>query len=56
MMAALVPARLGPRLNVNREWPAFVHTRILGEHKANINNFLPLRFFAIQDSAENETG
>jgi hypothetical protein len=33
-----------------------LHTRILGEHKANINSFLPLRSFVIQDSAENETG
>jgi hypothetical protein len=49
-----VPARLGPRLNVNGEWPAFVHTRILGDiRRISIPSFR-CDFFAIQDSAENE--
>jgi hypothetical protein len=44
------------KMSTNLEWPSFSHTFILGEHTANINSlrFLPLRFFVIQDSAENE--
>lgn len=38
MMAALVAAALGQRLNTNREWQAFAHTLILGEHTANVNS------------------
>jgi hypothetical protein len=45
MMAAWVAAALGQRLNTNREWRAFAHTLMLGEHKANVNSLRALRFF-----------
>jgi hypothetical protein len=44
MMAALVAAALGQRLNTNREWQAFAHTLMVGEYKANVNSLPPLRF------------
>ena len=56
MMAALVAAALGQRLNTNREWQAFAHTLMLGEHTTNVNSLRRLRFFAIGDTVENESG
>ena len=35
---------------------AFAHTLILGEDTANINSLRALRFFAIGDAVENESG
>jgi hypothetical protein len=49
-------SRARARLNTNREWPAFAHTLILGEHTTNVNNLPTLRFFAVGDAVENESG
>jgi hypothetical protein len=38
MTGALVAVRHGQRPNTNRAWQPFTHTRILGEHTANINS------------------
>jgi hypothetical protein len=54
MKGALVAARLGQRPKTNGGWKAYALK--LGEHKANTNGPGTLRFLAIGDAVENETG
>jgi hypothetical protein len=53
MTGAWVAVRHGQRPNTNRAWQAFTHTRMLGEHKANVKPSYSATFCGWKDAVEN---